>query len=274
MGQDKGVKMSNEATSSMLQALTQYGPDAIRALSDVAEYPAAKTLAIEQRDAPAYAALQNQVYSDYGPEANRIGSQIARDNALAASETERQLAEGPGRELVGLADAEQRALDPEFYASRAAVGKGITDFLGSYSPTELTPTEIEQINRGISAREGPVTPSALRTIKNAQTFGDAATNRWKNFGEAVTMASSALPNLKSGLTGFEIATRRPLTSNTGDSRLSTPSANNATSALDTTFGFGNNLLSEIGSTQRTALSKQKDAFDKVSSLTRIIGGLG
>lgn len=274
MGNDKGTKKTNNDTAAMIQALTQYAPDAIRALSDASGYQASATLRNEQATAPGYAELQNQIYADYGPEANRIGSEIARANALAAGKTEKQLAEGAGGELVTLADAEQRQLDPEFYASRALIGDAIKQYLASYSPSELTGSELEQINRGISARSGPLTESAMNTVKNAQTFGAALTEKWKNFGDAVTKASSALPMLKSGLTGFEIATRRPLTSNTGDARLTSPTIPGTSDAINQALSFGGNVLGEIGANQRQRVQKEKDAFDKATSIVGLIGGLG
>lgn len=262
-----------ESMRSILDSLAVYAPRAIQAISETTPATAQKELEVAQLTSPGYAALQNQIYRDYGPEANRLGAEFARANTLAAVQAEADAAAGPGRSLVTQADELQRQLDPEYYADRKIVGDAISKYLGSYSPTELTGSEIAQINRGIAANEGPMTPSALRTVKNAQTFGDAATNRWKNFGEAVVGASSALPSLRSGISGFEVATRRPLTSNTGDSRLSSPEMQSPTSAFNTNFGFANNILSEMGAHNRAAIAKSKSTLEKVQGGAQAAGGI-
>lgn len=264
---------TQETTRDMLQALAQYAPDAIAAISATTPGTARQALAVQQETAPGYAELQNRITAQYGPEAARIGSEIERANQLAAAQTEADILTGPGQSLVSGARAAQEELDPEFYANRAMVSDAINKYLSSYSPTELTEGEIEQINRGISAREGPVTPSALRTIRNAQTFGDATTKRWQNFGDAVIKASSALPGLKSGLPGFEIATRRPLISNVGESRLSSPAALDASQAFNTNFGFANTALNQIGNLANTRLAKRKDILDQVVQGSQAFGNV-
>ena len=260
-----------ELSKEMLQSLAAYAPDAIRAISGTQEGTARDLLASQQATAPGYAELQNQITRDYGPEASRIGNEINRSNQLAASQTEADILAGPGQDLISGAIEAQQQVDPEFYSSRASVGDAINKYLSSYSPTELTGSELEQINRGISAREGPVTPSALRTVKNAATFGNAATQRWQNFGNAVMQASSALPSLKSGMSGFEVATRRPLVSNVGENRLSSPEAISATSALNNNFGFANNALNQIGAFGLGYQQKWKDFADVNSQASKSAG---
>jgi hypothetical protein len=257
----------------MLQSLAQYGPDAIRAITDVGPYVGQAEQNLNNQLAPQAAALQTKIYGDYGPQINAIGANINRANQLAASQTEAELAGGPGRQLVSEADALQRQLDPEYYANRATIGNAVNAYLSSMSPSTLTPTELEQINRGISARQGNIPDSALSTIRNAQTFGNALQQKQQNFGNAIATASSALPGLKSGISGFEVATQRPLISNSGDARLSSPTAISPTSAMDQNFGFANNILSNIGANQRTSINKQKDIFDMVNSATSSFGNV-
>lgn len=272
MGGSGPAQYTGENTASMLNALEKYAPAALRAMADTAPYTAQKTMDINRTIAPQEAALQNEVYAKYGPEANRIGSEIAAANQLRAREADVAAIAGPGRDLVGQADELQQIVDPEAYKSRAIVGSALEKFLATYDPSQLSPTELSQIERGIG-REGPVTPSAMNTIKNAARYGDAATKRWQNFGNAVAMASSALPNLKSGINAFEVATGRPLTSNSGDARLSTPQQVSPTSAMDTNFGFANNTLNQIGANQRSQIAKQKDTMDMVLQGTQAFGNV-
>lgn len=273
MGGSGAAKYTSENTENMLKALQQFAPDAIRAMADTAPYTAQKTMDISKSIAPQEAALQRDIYRDYGPEMNKIGAEISAANQLAAREADVKAISGPGRALVKEADAQQRELDPEFYKNRATIAQALEKFLGSYSPTEMTGSEMAQIQRGIGATGGMTTPSAMNTIKNAQTFGDAGTRRWQNFGQAVMGASSALPALRSGINAFEVATGRPLSSNTGDARLQGPAQYNPTSAMDTNFGFANNTLNQIGANQRAQIAKQKDGFDKVLSATQSFGNV-
>lgn len=229
---------ANESTRAMLQALAQYAPDAIYAINDTAPDTARTQLAIDKELYPQYYELDRQ-------------------NQLQGSKNELEIAKGTGAELADQATALQQKVDPEFYKSRALVSDAIGKYLGSYDPSTLSPTEMAQIERGIG-REGPVTPSAMNTIKNAQTFGDKATQRWQNFGNAVTQAASALPALKTGFTGFEVATKRALS----------PLPANSTTAIGTNYGFANNVTNEIGANQRAALAKKKDVFDKINSATQ------
>lgn len=263
-----------ESTRDMLVALAAYAPDAIKAIAATTPGTAQTALDVQRMTAPGYAELQNQITRDYGPEAAKIGQELNRQNQLAATAAEADILEGPGQRLISGARQAQEAIDPEFYRSRATISDALNKYLTSYSPTELTDSEIEQINRGIASREGPMTPSALKTVRNAQTFGNALTNRWQNFGNAVVQASSALPGLKSGLTGFEIATRRPLLSNTGEARLSSPTPIDATTALNTNFGFANTALNNIGQLANTRLAKNKDTMDLVLQGTEAFKNVG
>ncbi len=266
-------KSQIESTKELLDALREYGPGAIRSIADTTPYTAQKQLEVQQQTAPGYAQLQTDVYGKYGPELNRIGSDINRQNQLATAGTEAAVAAGPGAELVNVADKYQRQIDPEFYKSRAVLGNAIENLFRSYNPNELSPTELEQINRGLAANNGPQAGSAMNTIRNAQAFGDAATKKWQGFGDVVTKVASTLPGLKSGMTGFEIATRRPLTSNSGEQRLGNPQNIDATSAFNTNFGFANNILSETAGLERANVAKRRDFDERVNQAIGSLSGI-
>ena len=233
----------------MLKSLAKYAPNAIYALADTAPYTARKQLEMDKELYPEYYALD-------------------RANQLAGSQNELDIARGTGSELAAEAGRLQEVIDPEFYKSRAIVGDAINKYLGSYDPYKLSETEVAQIQRGLGATGGSMAPSAMNTIKNAQTFGNAATQRWQNFGNALAQASSALPALKTGFSGFEVATRRALS----------PLPANSTTAIGTNFGFGNNTLNAISANNQTKISKAKDTFDKIQSGTQsfsnVLSGVG
>lgn len=209
--------------SSMFKALQDYAPSAISTINKQTPETAAAQLAAEKAVAPGYA----------------------------------ELAQG----LVSDADKYQRQLDPEYYASRAAIGQAMQKYLSSYDPTSLTPTEEAQIARGIGATGGNLQPSQMNTIRNAQTFGSAGTQRWKNFGEAVTNAANASNSLRSGLVGFQIG-------NNG-------ARNAANNAMNANFGFSTSALGDIAGNTQARIQKAKDPWDKIKagSPSSVLGGI-
>ncbi len=228
-----------------MAALAQYAPDAIRAIAGTTPGTATQMAAADAAVAPTYNSLYNS-------------------GQLASAGTEAAIAGGPGQASVAAADKAQQTLDPQYYQSRNTVNDALNKYLTSYDPTKLTPTEEAQITRGVNATSGSVTPSNMQTIKNAQTFGQAGTQRWQNFGQALTNAAGVLPALKSGLNGFNIATQRG--ANPGGSGTSGTGAG----AASTNFGFANNSLGNISATQRST-----DAINADNSPIKLgIGALG
>jgi hypothetical protein len=233
----------------LLQGLSQYAPGAISSIANTLPATAQGQLSAAQSVEPGAENLYNQ-------------------NQLASAQTEANVVGGPGQQLVNSANKYQQQTDPEFYAQRAALSNALTKYLGSYDPTKLTPTEEAQISRGINATTGPQTPSNMNTIRNAQTFGSAGTQRWQNFGNAVTQAAQALPALKSGINGFQVAS----------SRGSNPFATNAaTNALGSNFGFSSTALNDATGILNTVTGKAKDPYDKALAMSgafkNIAGGV-
>lgn len=239
---------ADESTKEMLDALAKYAPDAIRAIASTTPDTARQQYAIDKELYPQYYELDRQ-------------------NQLQGSRNELEIARGTGSELAGEADRLQRQIDPEFYKSRGVVSNAIDKLIGGYDPNQLSPSEMSQIERGL-AREGPVAPSALNTVRNAQVYGDRGNQRWQNFSNAIAQAGSVLPALKTGFSGFEVATRRALS----------PLPTNSTTAIGTNFGFANNLTTQIGENQRASLAKKKDTMDMVSGIAgaagSVAGGVG
>lgn len=233
-------------TRDIFKNLERYAPDAIAAIAGTLPKTSQAQLAAEQTVEPGY-------------------ENLYRANQLNAAQTEADVVNGPGASLVSAADKYQRQLDPEYYSGRGLVSDALKTYLSSYDPTKLTPTEEAQISRGIGATGGNLTPSAMQTIRNAQTFGSAGTERWKNFGEAVSRAASAIPSLKSGISGFDVARTRG--TDTGARQASQ-------NALGSNFGFSNNALSNITSTNTQREQKRKDLWDQILAGVQAYQGVG
>lgn len=222
------IKNPGRANQDMFGALQQYAPQALTAINQGIPQTAQSQLAAQQGVASGYDEL--------------------------------------GQRNVTNADKYQRQVDPEYYKQMSAISDALGKYLGSYSPTELSPTELAQISRGINATTGPVTPSNMNTIKNAQVFGDAGTNRWKNFGDAVQRAASVLPTLRSGINGFQVA-------NTGAGATAANAASN--NALNANFGFSTSALGDIAGNTQAQIQRSKDYWDKLKagSPSSMLGGI-
>lgn len=229
----------------LFKYLAQYAPDAIRAISGTTPELAETELGIDES------------------QRGRI-NELYRQQEQGALDTEAALAgSSAAGSLVGAADKYQRQLDPEYYASRALMGDALKTYLTSYDPTKLSPTEEAQITRGIGATSGSLTPSNMNTVRNAMTFGDRGTERWKNFGDAILKASSAMPQLRSGLIGFNIGTSR------GNATGKDYSGN----AAGTGFGFASSALGDMAGVNQASIQKRKDTFDKMSESTGFLKGI-
>lgn len=259
MGQD--LPSTQESTREMLQSMAQYLPDAIKAINSTTANTAQTNQDVSKAISPQAAQLQYDLYKDYGPKMNELGAQLDRQNQLSSSGNELAIAKGPGADLVTEADKLQRQVDPEFYKTREALGNKTTDWLNSYDPTKLTGSETAEVQRSAGRDPNGNVGSAMQTLRNANQFGNAANKKWADFGNAVGQAANALPALKSGFTGFEVATRRALTPNSGDKRLSGPA--DASQASAQNFGYANGVTNNIAQLQNTALQKKTSVLDDV-----------
>lgn len=227
---------TDKSTRDLLNALRMYAPEALKAISGTTQGVANDQLAVDRSLVGPYNELYNQ-------------------GQLGSSATEAAVVGGPsGQSLVSSADRYQKQLDPEFYKQRGQISSAIDKYLGSYDPTKLTGSEEAQIARGIGATGGNLTQSNLNTIRNAQTFGNAQTQRWKNFGEAVSNASNAAQGLKSGISGFNVASQRganPLVA--------------GQNASDKAFGFANTVLGNTTQLANTSLGKEKTLSDQINA---------
>ena len=257
-----------ESMADVLRAIKMhFGP----AISEVNKYigPTAKAqLEADTAVSPGYAELEKNLYEKYGPILNKIGSDIAAENALRASEAELAVSRGPGKELVNEALISQKYLDPEYYANREALGKAINTYLSAIDPTRLTEAEREEVARGLG-RMGFTNPSsAADTVAKAMTFGSALQQKQNSFGDAIAKVAASIPAMRSGLQGFEIATRRPLMGNTGEARLSGPTQG---AGGQNTFGFANNFLNQASGLESSYLAGRAPWYKQLSG---VMGGLG
>lgn len=261
---------AGESTADMMQALTQYLPGLVGATNPLIAPTAQAQAAADTSVAPLYAQGQLDLLKQFGPDMSRIGSEISRADQLAASETEKQIAQGPGRDLVTSAADLQALLDPEWNATKAAVGKGLGDYLNALGdPNSMTPSEREEVSRGVASQGFKNPNSATDALASAEKFGSALKAKQDRFGNAMTMVAGALPNLRSGYSGFEVATKRALTPNVGQAQMTTIPMNTGNNV----WNSQNALMGNISQFQNTRLGNQRSTLDQVGQGVNIGGSL-
>lgn len=258
-----------ESMDSVLKAMQDHMPGVIRAITKEQPYVAQVQAETDAAVSPIYARSQRDLYDTVGRDINRIGAEIETENQLAASEREKAIAEKSGVDLVTLADTFQRALDPEFYKNRAEVGAAQSKLLNSIDPTQLSPTERAEIERAIG-RSGAANPNdAQTTVANAAQFGSALNAKQAQFGNIVNQVAQTLPATRSGMSGFEIATRRALGPNSGDQRFLGTQQNTGQNAWQT----GNNVFNQAANLQAIKNQKAKDTMDMVLQGTQAFSNI-
>lgn len=260
-----------ESMGDILKAIERYYPGAIQAVNTTVGPTAQAQLAADKAVSPEYAKINQDIYSQYGPQEAATNAQIQDIMDKAASERELALAQDTGRELVGEADRAQRALDPEAYKARGEISNAITKYLGASDPT-LTEAENEAIRRGIG-RTSFNPQSAIDTAGAAQQFGEKFREKTALFGDAISRVAAAIPAMQSGISGFEVATRRAV-SNPNTPRTPTATQN----AGNNTYDYAGNFLNTAGSIQQARMAKQKSALDSIGQGMevggRFIGAIG
>ena len=240
---------------------------------------------------PGYEQLMTDLYREYGPQLNKIGSDIAKQNALAQAEQDNAVLAGPGGNLVKQAYDLSQVYDKPFYDTRAATAGRIGDLLSSIDLSgKLSPTERDEIEKSLALQGGRRgtynAPSNTDTVSNAMQYGEAGRSRITQsqdaLSKAIAASSAFLPAAKSGVDVFQVATGRPSMPNTGNSQFQP--LNNTAQAGAAASGLASNLLgtsnANASNATQTAINQaninanKKDWLDKFVQITQGIGNLG
>lgn len=265
-GGDPAPASTSESTSEMLKAYTEQLPALMRVTNEQLTPTAQAQLAAAQATSPGYNELQQQLYSTYAPQLAATQSQI--DSQVAAAQRASELAQvtGTGTELVKAADALQRQIDPEYYATRAAV----SDALAKQLIGGLTGGESEAIQRGINqnnVRSGITAPSGETAVAAGMQYGNAANNK---LTQALATATGALPTMRSNIDALTTATGRS-SGNAGTQQYQ--GINQNTGNQSAAYNTGNNLLNattqlrlqenQLESQRKSGIEKANDAMTGV-----------
>lgn len=254
--------------ADILQAMTAYLPGTLEAVRGTYGPQAAAEFDVAKEYTPKYAQLTYDTLSNEGRKLSELGRELSKEEQLGASQAELEVARGPGRELTAEALKQQEIIDPEFMASRRAVSDAISKSLSAIDPNALTKGEEESVARGLG-RVSSAVPSALQTALQAQIFGDRLAARRAEYNNAINTAGAQLQPMRSGLTGFEIATRRTLMPNWAQNQytgIQSPGVN-------TSNMFGSQYLNNATNVQQQRMQKQTSVLDQVLKGTQAFGNV-
>lgn len=256
-----------ESTSQQLQAYVQNLPALANATAASMTPLALAQQKATNATAPQQAALQTQLFGQYGPQLSAIGDTINANSANANAASNVQLLQGAGGQAAEEADKLQRQLDPEYYATRALAGQKTNDLLNSINLNGLSGSEraeVERSNNQSDASRGLLNaPSQIATVNNAMQFGSALNNKRNSLEQALGTATSFLPSSQGPVSGFQTATGKP--ANSGTTSPTTFGQSNG--GADTATSLGTSLLGGINSTANNAANisaNRRDTLDRVN----------
>ncbi len=278
-GGDAPAPSGGESTSQMLGGYEVGLPGFSRVANaqilpnELAQLEAAQSVA------PGWAELARNIYAQYGPQMNQLGSDIAAQNAMSQAKSDAAIYAGPGKDIAASALEVAKLNDPEYYATRQAISEKLPELLTG----KLTAGEEEAMSRGIARDNTDMgtagRQSTLQAARNATLYGGAVRDRMT---DALQLATGALPTFKSGVdTGAQVL-GRPTSTNTGDSRV--PQFGQG--QLGQQSGqLSNNLLGQVGENERNRMNinaNRRDTLDRFnqtavaqsSAVGNVMGGMG
>lgn len=282
-GASKRPSKGYRKQASEIQAIVDLLPYYQQAVSGQVVPAALANLAAQQATSPQLAQLMTELYGTYGPQLNKIGSDIARQNALAQVGTDTAALEQARTTLLPQALAAAKQYDPEFFATRELTSNRLGELLRSIDLTsglsDVEKREVEQALAIEGNRRGTANaPSNLDTVSNAMQYGQAGFNRLQTnrsaLSTAIANATAALPTFKSGVDVFQVATGRSSTPNTGNQQFT--GVTNPEGAAGRANTLASGLLGNIGQldmTQMNINANKKDWADYLNQVTSSIGDI-
>lgn len=275
---DPPAPAPTESTRDMLNALSEGLPRLLNTVStNTLPYERAN-LRASQETSPAYAQLQADIYSQFGPQLNSIGQDIARSNALSQSETDRQVVgSDSAKELVRGTEALQREVDPEFYKNREVTSDKYQDLLGGMDPNKLSGAELANVeranNRSNIGRGIADSGSNIGAVSNALQFDNRLQQKRSALSDALANFGQIQGGSRSGVDAFQLTTGKPSNTSFGQNNLLGANQN----VQGNVSGQANNLLGQVGENTRTGMNinaNRRDAFDRVNEgLNSTLGNL-
>ena len=269
---DPPAPTATESTAEMMKAYTQYLPELMRVTAQNIMPMEQALLQSRQAISPQQSQLEADLYKQFGPQFAQIGSEIARQNALAQAGTDAAVLAGPGKQVISSALEAQKLADPEYYKARELGLQGLENLFSSLpdAGTGLSGAEREEVTRSLARdniARGNTQPGALSTVENAMKFGSAGAARQQQkqaqVAGAVGAAGGFMSPAQSKIDTFQMTTGKP-SMNYGDSRFSGPRETG-----DAAMSMGQGMWQGIGQSQSDAMNvnaKRRDTLDRIIAM--------
>lgn len=151
-----------------------------------------------------------------------------------------------GQDMAGRVKGIAKAVDPEYFDTRALQAKKLGQLLGGMDPNRLSGAERAEVSRSLGRQGvGLGAGSPMDTIAAAMTFGSALDRKRAALGQALNSATAYLPASRMGYD--------PLMATVG--RTSSPPTTayapnlSPPSASASSYGAGTNVLNMVGGLQ-------------------------
>lgn len=150
--------------------------------------------------APILAQGQLDVLRNFGVPMAEAQAQAEKAGRLGTAQSDFDILSTVGRQLTGELAAQDRSINPEFYAGReATVGRGL-DLLKGLDPNKLTEAEIANVertqNRNNIGRGVANSGSNISAISNALGFDDRLQAKRGQLNNVLSSFGSILPGLR------------------------------------------------------------------------------
>ena len=255
---DPKIPSAQQTTADTIGSITANLPALMRTINAELLPSALANYGANAAVSPGYANLQTDIYKNTAPALNAIGNEIAAMNAEAQASRDLNVLRGTGGDLLKSFVQAGQIVDPEYYDVRAKTGARI----GQRLDNGLSGAETQEIDRALSrdaARTGNLNQNSnLKTVSSALTFGREGRNALDTaINEAISFLSTGA---RTGADAFQIATGRPSTANSGESKFL-----GAQNVPNPATDVANNLLSSTTSMSNTAATlsaNRQNGFDK------------
>lgn len=273
MSSDAPAPSTQESTASMIEAYRAGLPGLMKVTNSQIGPNELAQLQSAMETSPAYSKLQADIYDTVGRQMNKTGTDIANQNQLNSAQNDLAVMRSVGGDLLKQSVEMNKIVDPEYYTNRALLSGRLAESLNAGA--NLTEGEMAQIERGLNRSNAGSgnnnNNSATNVAAGASTFGRAGVDKINN---AIQMATNALPALRSGLDANLISTGKISAPNAGDNKF----IGARQGAGDQVSSYGNNLLGQIGDTQRTGMNinaQRRSGLEKsLGFATDMIGSIG
>lgn len=266
-GSHGSSKSKPQATpQQILDLYTQYLPQTAGVTFGQAPNIANTLAGAAAQSNPIYTASGLQQLQQFAPGYAQAGNDIAQINASGQAD----LLAGQGSRAAINADLLSRAINPEFYNTRAQLAGDASQLLSSFNGGRMSGGELaaaeRAINQGNSATGNLGNVSPYSTVANALNFGDYARQKQQMYGNAINTVTGTLGSLQN--TDFNPVSTALGAGNAGNNfALGQFNASQGNPLLGEASNFGSNIFGGLTGIGGAGTSKSSNTSAGICYIT-------